>query len=356
MTANYQLLLGDCVEVMRQLEPGSVQTCITSPPYYGLRSYLPDGHPDKALEIGGEETPEAFVAKLVDVFREVRRLLRDDGTCWVNLGDTYAGSWGAMSYAGSDIAARRFGGDGEKIRRPVSSRLSGDLKAKDLIGIPWMVAFALRADGWYLRSDIIWHKPNPMPESVTDRPTKAHEYIFLLSKSSSYYYDADAIKEPTSINTHWTYPQPDKAAIAGITTNGTGKSTLRSKRDSFKREGSKREQAIPGQAVGTHRADRDESEWDISTRNKRSVWIVPTRGYAGAHFAVFPPELIEPCILAGSKIGDTVLDPFYGSGTVGAVALKHARNFIGIDIDARNLELAHDRIRKTQPVLLAVNP
>lgn len=230
------------------------------------------------------------------------------------------------------------------------------LKPKDLIGIPWHVAFALQADGWYLRSDIIWSKPNPMPESVTDRPTKAHEYLFLLSKSERYYYDSEAIKEPAS-------PETAAHLLRGVSANHKNvngapgqtphsmnqpRENKRSARDSFKRDGSKRESPIIGQNKGTHRPDRDESEYDTGSRNCRTVWTIATRPYKGAHFATFPPALIEPCILAGSRIGDLVLDPFSGTATVGKVAIQYQRNYIGVELNPAYLPLARARVEGTQ--------
>lgn len=319
---SYELILGDCVQVMKGLRSESVQTCVTSPPYYGLRSYLDDDHPEKALEIGTEETPEAFVAKLVEVFREVRRLLKSDGTLWLNLASSYNGSGGA----GGD-----YGVGGLKEGQPkYPGRHLSNYKPKDLIPIPWMVAMALQQDGYYLRSDIIWAKPDPMPESVSDRPTRSHEYIFLLSKSRTYYYDADAIREPQK------------------------ESSLERLRNGW--NGNKHRDDPSGHHNNFDRymGKSDEEIAALPGRNKRDVWSVTTGGYEGAHYATFPPALIEPCILAGSKVGDTVLDPFFGSGTTGAVALKHHRDFIGIDLDSDNLELAHDRIRRSQPMLLSV--
>jgi DNA modification methylase len=231
------------------------------------------------------------------------------------------------------------------------------LKDKDLIGIPWMLAFALRADGWYLRQDIIWHKPNPMPESVRDRCTKAHEYIFLLSKSERYFIDPAGMKE-TAIGALAGNTKPTKAGRAyedGATEHRTAAGLhkwaerQRSKADSFKREGSKREQAIPGQSVGTHRPDRDESTYDTAMRNRRSVWTVATRPYKGAHFATFPPALIEPCILAGSRPGDVVLDPFMGSGTTAAVALQHGRQYLGCELNPEYGPLQDERIDAATP-------
>ena len=259
----------------------SFQCCVTSPPYFGLRDY---GHAD---QIGLEQTPEDYVVKMVEVFRGVQRVLKDDGTLWLNLGDSYAGS--GPSGAG--------------------------LKHKDLIGIPWRVAFALQQDGWYLRQDIIWHKPNPMPESVRDRCTKAHEYIFLLSKSERYLFDSKAMKEPGVI------PAGTKAA-----------------------KGSAERASQPG-------VNSRPPEYKIydGTRNRRSVWTVNTKPYRGAHFATFPPKLIEPCILAGCPAGGTVLDPFGGSGTTGQVAVEHGRSAILCELNAEYIGLAKQRIEGCIP-------
>jgi len=248
-----------------------VQMCVTSPPYFGLRSYLPEGHPDKHLELGLEETPEQYVERMVSVFREVRRVLADDGTLWLNIGDSYAS---ASTYNAPRTSKGEFG----RVNAPrqPNAGVPRGCKPKDLIGIPWMLAFALRADGWYLRQDIIWHKPNPMPESVRHRCTKAPEYLFLLSKSERYYLDAEAMKEP---------------AVGGQSSGAS----------SFKRQTSKRGVAHPGQSTGTHRPDRPDVEYNGEMRNRRSVWSVATRPYQGAHFAVFPPDLIEPCISGGTS-------------------------------------------------------
>lgn len=281
----YQILLGDCLQSMKKLPDQSVNCCVTSPPYFGLRDYGVDG------QIGLEDTHQEFIQKLVAVFREVRRVLRDDGTIWVNMGD----SWD---------------------------------RNKQLMGIPWRLAFALQDDGWILRQEIIWNKPNAMPESVRDRCTKSHEHIFLLSKSKRYYFDHEAIKEPANL--------AGKGAVTG---------NARSRRDSFKRNDSKREQTIPGQAYGTHRPDREESEWDISMRSKRSVWSVATRGYKEAHFATFPPALIEPCILAGCPACGVVLDPFGGSGTTAGVAVSNGREAIICEINPSYACLSENRVR-----------
>ena len=302
---------GDCREIMRRwaAEGIRVQTCVTSPPYFGLRDYGVDG------QIGLEDTPGAYVAQLVEVFREVRRVLRDDGTLWINIGDSYAAN---RSYQVESTKGGAKHGPGQAAGGK-GSKVPDGLKPKDLIGIPWMLAFALRADGWYLRQDIIWHKPNPMPESVRDRCTKAHEYVFLLSKSERYFFDSEAMKED---------------AIGGQ----TGKAA------SFKRDGSKREQKIPGQGYGTHRPDREDVAYNGAKRNRRSVWTVATRPYKGAHFATFPPALIEPCILAGSRPGDFVLDPFMGSGTTAQVALQRGRRYLGCELNPEYEELQQQRL------------
>ncbi|WP_122499932.1 DNA-methyltransferase [Pseudomonas viridiflava] len=349
MSQLHQILVGDCIDMMRTLPDESVHTCVTSPPYYGLRDYGVDG------QIGLEETPAEFIARLVDVFREVRRVLRADGTMWLNMGDSYAGSWGAQG---------RPQGDGQMSGRSVTSARqinehprfkSGtgvrgremDMKPKDLMGMPWRLAFALQDDGWYLRQDIIWHKPNPMPESTRDRCTKAHEYMFLLSKSRQYFYDQDAIKEPVSASSiarlaQNVYDQAGSDRVPGKA-NGPMKA-VRSRRDSFKREGSKREQVIPGQTVGTHRPDRTDSDYPLDMRNKRSVWSVPTVGYKGAHFATFPPDLIRPCILAGSPRGGMVLDPFGGAGTTSLVSMQEGRRSIICELNPEYAALARARI------------
>lgn len=356
------ILFGDCRESLRKLAADGVkvQCVVTSPPYFGLRSYLPDGHPDKALEIGLEETPDQYVARMVEVFRAVRDVMDDDGTLWLNIGDSYAGSWGNQGRKAERGTQRQINGkmmqpvhDG---RYPSTESKTGSLertpgcKNKDLIGIPWLIAFALRADGWYLRQEIIWAKPNPMPESVRDRCTKSHESIFLLAKSERYYYDHKAIKEPAAQSSIARWSQDVESQRGGDRvpgkTNGTMKAVggPRSKRDSFKRDSSKREQAIPGQGYGTHRPDREESSYDTEMRNRRSVWMVATRPYRGCHFATFPPALIEPCILAGSRPGDIVLDPFIGSGTTAAVALHHGRQYLGCELNEEYGPLQERRI------------
>lgn len=342
MPPSHQILIGDCIESMRTLPDKSVQMCVTSPPYYGLRDY------GMAGQIGLEETPAEFIERLVKVFREVRRVLSNDGTVWVNMGDTYASIAGGYALGGSagkyDMVSQATRGAVLRCKRrtpPIG------LKQKDLMGIPWRLAFALQDDGWYLRQDIIWHKPNPMPESTRDRCTKSHEYLFLLSKSPRYYYDQSAIKEPVALSSltrmaqdleqqHGSDRVPGKS-------NGPMKA-VRSKRDSFKRDDSKREQPIPRQTLGTHRPDREESGYPLDTRNKRSVWTVPTQGFKGAHFATFPPDLIRPCILAGAPRGGVVLDPFGGAGTTSLVSMQEGRRSIICELNPEYAKMARRRI------------
>lgn len=327
--------IGDCLETLRTLPDQSVQCCVTSPPYFGLRDYGHDG------QIGLEPTPDDFTAKLVEVFREVHRVLRDDGTLWLNLGDSYAGYHGNKN-AAYDAAPSNKGGYFENQRASIVGL--GGLKQKDLIGIPWRVAFALQADGWYLRQDIIWSKPNPMPESVRDRCTKAHEYLFLLSKSPRYYYDAEAVSEEVADSTVERLTQPkldDQAGSIRVPgkTNGAMKAVGRAY--TFNRKTGQ-----PSQ----HRQDREEIEYR-GRRNKRSVWTVPTMPFREAHFATFPEALIEPCILAGSCPGDTILDPFGGAGTTGVVAQRLGRQYILCELNPEYAEIAERRIRNTQPGL-----
>jgi DNA modification methylase len=285
-----------------------VQTCVTSPPYFGLRDYGHDG------QIGLEQTPEQYIAAMVEVFRCVKDVLADDGTLWLNIGDSYA------SYRDGKATPDTTRGDsngtlvpkGSARNRMASTFQGSGVKHKDLIGIPWMLAFALRADGWYLRQDIIWHKPNPMPESVRDRCTKAHEYIFLLSKSDRYFFDSEAMQEPA-----------------------TGRDP-----------GNKNLHKHAGERFAETKANLSKVG-ARETRNRRSVWSVATRPYKGAHFATFPTALIEPCILAGSRPNDIVLDPFMGSGTTAAVALQHGRQYLGCELNENYKPLQDERILKS---------
>lgn len=318
---NYIILPMDCRKAMDYcMAPQSVHTVVTSPPYFGLRDYGVDG------QLGLEPTPDDFVEALVEVFRSVRRVLRDDGTVWLNLGDSYAAARGGTHQPAETLAGGKGGvtDEGDRVNRgrhdgynPTRNARRIGLKHKDLIGIPWRVAFALQADGWYLRQDIIWHKPNPMPESVRDRCTKAHEYIFMLSKSPKYYYDHEAIKEP-AVNTKMPGRKIKETHHYGAG-NG-GNSGLTSLLGKYHEDG------LP------------------QNRNRRSVWTVTTKPFKGAHFATFPPDLIEPCILAGCPVGGTVFDPFGGAGTTAIVALKHGRNAILSELNPEYVALAHARI------------
>jgi len=323
-----KILVGDVRESLRRLPDGAVRTVVTSPPYWGLRDYGHDG------QIGLEQTPDEYVAEMVSVFREVRRVLADDGTLWLNLGDSYkpAGNGSTKKglnerYFGKQFASDKQGADEGHVDR--SQFRSDDIKPKELVGIPWRVAFALQADGWYLRQDIIWAKPNPMPESVTDRCTKAHEYLFLLTKKPRYYYDHAAIKEPVSevslkrAEYGW---DSDRPSTKNASMGGTG---------------------IHVEKMGTRFVNPD-------GRNKRSVWTVTTKPFKGAHFAVMPEALVEPCVLAGSATGDTVLDPFSGSGTVGVVALRHGRNYIGCELNPDYAPISEERIREDAPLMNTV--
>lgn len=353
-----KLLLGDALEVLRTLPAESCHHVMTSPPYYGLRDYGIDG------QIGFEETPEIYISKLVGIFQEVRRVLRDDGTIWVNMGDSYVANSQNQPHSNS-FGKQRTNRPDESggvvhAANAIGGRRAG-LKPKDMIGVPWMLAFALRADGWYLRSDIIWNKPNPMPESVEDRPTKSHEYVFLLSKSQRYYYDAEAVKEPQNGNAH--------------------------------SKGKKLHPPIEDAGIGHVDWHKYTPNADVGGRNLRTVWTITTQQYAGAHFATFPEKLVEPCILAGTSekgacpecgapwerkteivatqngngpqetrtIGweptcqcdcqDTVpcvvLDPFSGSGTTGSVALSLGRSYIGIELNPKYDKLARERLNGT---------
>jgi DNA modification methylase len=307
----------DAVAGLKQLDTGSVNCCVTSPPYYGLRDYGVDG------QIGLEPTPKEYISRMVGVFHEVWRVLRDDGTLWVNIGDSYCGTGNKGKYQDPKNPNGRNG------QRKAVNHSAPGCKPKDLIGIPWMLAFALRADGWYLRQDIIWSKPNPMPESVRDRCTKAHEYIFLLSKSPHYYFDAEAIAEPAG---DWhdslfqdgknlaIHPNMGKRARSGNVSRKYG--------DERGRPGSHLGASIP---------------WEGNTRNKRDIWTVATQPFKEAHFATFPPELIKPCILAGCPEGGTVLDPFMGSGTTLTTANELDRNCIGFDINPDYCDMANKR-------------
>jgi DNA modification methylase len=309
-----KILIGDVRTRMSQIPNGSVQCVVTSPPYWGLRDYGCDG------QIGLEQTPQEYVAEMVSVFREVWRVLADDGVLWLNIGDSYA------SFRDGKATPDTARGENKGTLVPkgsVANRMSGsfsttNIKHKDLVGIPWRLAFALQDDGWYLRQDIIWAKPNPMPESVRDRCTKSHEYIFMLTKNAKYYFDNVSIKEP--------------AIWAQDKRKGKGRFTYDGKR-----------QGEAGQGQEAFVSIKD-------TRNKRDVWFIPTKPFKGAHFAVMPEAIVEPCVLASSRPGDTVFDPFTGSGTVGVVALRHKRNFLGTELNPEYGEIARTRIETLSPL------
>lgn len=373
--SSYSIINADVLDGLAQLDDGSVQTCVTSPPYWGLRDYgtgeweggdaecdhkqgrngsgRADGIVDDRAQrnrdgvaaltsrvcakcgarrvdrqLGLERTPGEYVERMVGVFREVRRVLRDDGTLWLNLGDTYTGSQSSNGGYSEKSTLKGFSRPDTKHRIANESGVrvarNHGLKPKNIVGIPWRVAFALQADGWYLRQDIIWHKPNPMPESVRDRCTKAHEYIFLLSKQSRYYYDNDAIAE--------------ESICAGEVRDYT-------------RNPNQKNNKVDPVLMRTRPKGRVIIVTD--NRNRRSVWTVATQPFSEAHFAVFPPKLIEPCILAGCPAGGIVLDPFCGSGTTGMVALRHGRRFIGIELNAEYVDMAHRRIQGDMPLFNA---
>ena len=386
-----KIIHGDCREVLKTLPSESVHTIVTSPPYWGLRDYGVEG------QLGIESTPAEYVEKMVAVFREVRRVLRDDGTLWLNLGDSYAGS-GRGGHVGNGSSTLQGSIDSEqecrRAREVQGSQLPpglhtvaaaagvigrawvpppAGLKQKDLVGIPWMVAFALRADGWYLRQDIIWSKPNPMPESVRDRCTKAHEYLFLLAKSERYYFDQDAILEPASPNTHARLAQNGLAEQRGSDrvpgkTNGPMKAVAR--KDQVAHNGRAIQKGFASHmnhgGTGTRKlADvgsgtKNNASFDEAMavmpieRNKRSVWTVTTQPFKEAHFATFPPALIEPCVLAGCPAGGTILDPFFGAGTTGLVADRLGRDCIGIELNPEYVEMARKRIAGDAPLFAEV--
>lgn len=345
-----RILQGDCCDVLKTLPDQSVHCVVTSPPYYGLRDYGVAG------QIGLEPSPALYVDRLVEVFREVWRVLRDDGTLWLNLGDSYAGSGRGGNPADSphqkqatNRGSRAFFHDnmvdngviGRKWVKPPAG-----YKQKDLIGIPWMAAFALRADGWYLRSDIIWHKPNPMPESVTDRPTSAHEHVFLLSKTRSYYYDADAIREAEEV------PDWDDGSRVFGGVNKHGANAQHGRTTGRRAVGRKR--GLPPRHAQYESSDQSglDHVGRGGGRNARNVWTVATQPFPEAHFATFPPRLIEPCIKAGSPLGGTVLDPFGGAGTTALVADRLQRSAILIELNPEYVDMARGRIVRDAPLLV----
>lgn len=327
-----KVIEGDCLKVLKSLDAESVNCCVTSPPYWGLRDY------GNSQQIGLEETPDEYTSKLLAVFQEVKRVLQPDGTLWLNLGDSYAGGGGGNYGNGLSVQSHKThptkGLNKPDVNRAKdrsvpkwsypNHKATGDIKVKDLVGIPWMVAFALRADGWYLRQDIIWHKPNPMPESVEDRCTKAHEYIFLLSKSQKYYYDIDAIRE-----------RQKPESLERMKTGWAGNK----KRD------------WPGQAQNNFDRYMGKTAEEIANMkgaNKRSVWSITTNSYTEAHFATFPEDLIKPCVLAGCVEKGIVLDPFFGAGTTGVVCKTYNREYIGIELNPQYIKIAEQRLAQIQ--------
>lgn len=365
----------DCMEGLAKIEDNTIDCCITSPPYWGLRDYGVDG------QIGLEETPEEYVAKMVEIFREVRRVLKPEGTLWLNLGDSY---WANRSQNGLSYENTT----GKSLPYMLRSGGAGhaQLKPKDLCGMPWRVALALQADGWWLRQDIIWNKPNPMPESVTDRCTKAHEYIFLLTKSAHYYYDREAIKE-SCVGFNNEPIAGSKGAFGGPQSRRrykvpSGWDTEEGSHGTIHRQGRSKGNAKTFRGGGTytkqqsynnhadteresHGNEPNESglrnkrsvwtmtkiqyiEWLWQNENKEDVWTVSTQGYADAHFATFPEKLIEPCVLAGCPKGGVVCDPFMGSGTTAEVAIKHYRNYLGFELNPEYIKLANKRIKNVQ--------
>lgn len=309
-----QIITGDALSVLQQISDNCIDCCVTSPPYFGLRDYGVEG------QIGLEKSLQEYIDKMVEIFREVRRTLRLDGTLWLNLGDSYAGSGKGRNADGkynNKTASKESVGqkNGQISKTPIPD----DCKRKDLVGVPWELAFALRRDGWYLRQDIIWYKPNCMPESVKDRCTRSHEYIFLLSKSDKYYFDSEAIKEP-AVTSDITSPRGSK----GTKTPNSGRRKQDARYEGFNK--------------------RYFAESAPLMKNKRDVWSVSTHGYKEAHFATFPEKLIEPCVLAGCRQGGIVLDPFLGSGTTAAVAKKSGREYIGIELNPEYTEMARNRV------------
>lgn len=358
------ILVGDVRTRLRQLADNSINCIVTSPPYWGLRDYGVDG------QIGLEASPAEFIATMVDVFDELRRVLRPDGTCWVNMGDSYAGNRGTTN--GPIIGPKHRSASGDAQRQLIASRRRDDapiprsdirvpgLKPKDLVMMPHRLAIALQDAGWWVRQDIVWQKPNPMPESVRDRCTKAHEYIFLLTKSEKYYFDQDAIAEPVSANTHARLSQDVQNQIGSTRANGGAKTN-----GNMKAVGRK---LYPGTGVGFGRGYdkvekprvKNNASFDQAmaimpdTRNKRSVWTITTQPFSEAHFATFPPELPETCIKAGCPPGGTVLDPFFGAGTTGLAADRLQRNCIGIELNPAYAEIARRRIQAESPLLAEI--
>lgn len=329
--AGITLYKGGALDTLRRLPDQIIQTCVTSPPYWRLRDY---GHPE---QLGMETTLTEYIFKVVKIFREIKRLLKNDGTLWLNMGDSYA--TGGRGGGGAFMDKRKTGAWKKQSKATGWKSAPEGLKHKDLVGIPWRVAFALQADGWYLRKDIIWSKPNALPESVRDRPTTAHEYIFLMSKKSKYYYDVDAIREPVTGNAHSRGNGVNPKADKGVGWGYTG-SPGRDKKPRTKTSKDKWWKVKQNPSFSAAVKDL------VDVRNKRSVWTVPTKPFLDAHFSTFPPDLIKPCILAGSAPGDVVLDPFVGSGTTVEVAKEFNRKAIGVELVSKSIDMAVKRLRQ----------
>ena len=346
------VLQGDCRDVLRALPDGAFQCCVTSPPYFRLRSYLPEGHPDKSREIGQEATPEAFVAAMVSVFAEVRRVLRDDGLLWVNIGDSYA----AGGKSGGGDQGARWEAAGAKTIGPRGGKWSPappGYKPKDLIGIPYMLAFALRADGWFWRSNIVWAKPNTMPGSQKDRCTSAHEAVLMFSKSARYYSDFDAIKTPPREASLMRLAQDVQAQAGSHRASGGGKTNGPMKAVAARTD--KRRGHSRLHAGFSERWDAmPKAEQQATPAQMRDVWFVPPKGYKGAHFAVMPEEIARRCILASTREGDAVLDPFGGAGTTGLVADALGRNATLVELHPMYPEMLRERIKSAAPLLSVV--
>lgn len=341
---NYTLYCGDAFEILKEFSFESVQCCVTSPPYWGLRDYGHNG------QIGLEKTPEEYITNLVSILEEVRRVLRKDGTLWLNLGDTFFGSGCGTNDYRTD-SAKGLSGKGKNAEkyighRPQNNRNHSYLKAKDLCMIPARTAIELQKAGWWLRGEVVWHKPNPMPESVIDRPTKSHEMIYLLTKSSKYYYDAEAIYEPAAYD-----GRMDTFFKGGVKYKGFQEQTMLSRGHERWPKKIKYQQKNDSYGLNSQAFGSMHAKDGIPARNKRSVWAINTENFAGAHFATFPAEIPRLCIAAGSKKGDVVLDPFMGSGTTGDVALRMGRKFIGVDISEKYVgEISRPRLENVNPL------
>lgn len=341
-----RILQGDCRDVLPTLEAESVNACVTSPPYFGLRSYLPADHPDKAREIGGEQTPEEYIQALIGVFREVRRVLRSDGVLWVNIGDSYARNPAKGQHKPGDAGKQNYviaeGGDSAS-----NQGIPQGLKEKDLIGIPWMLAFALRADGWWLRGDHVWGKPNGMPESTEDRPTRSHEYVFLLTKSARYWYDHEAVRTAPKASTITQLAKPYTGhSIKDHTAAGVQDSSDLKRRIVEKMRASDKQRGHTRRHAGFNdRWDaKEKTEQMIEGGNLRSIWWIPPAQYREAHFAVMPDMVAEICIRAGCPPGGTVLEPFFGAGTTALVADRLGCNCIGIELNQDSIAIGRARI------------